>query len=104
MPFESDQIVTSTPEVGNRGLTTLVLNGKCVARLFGKSTSWFYLHRPELEEAGFPVRDPLLGGWSSIAVLNWFDLRNRERPIRHSPAPTWGRGLRGKEYSRAHLD
>jgi len=53
MSFETDQIVTSASEVGYGGPTTLVLNGKGVAGLFGRSTSWFYLRRPELEEAEF---------------------------------------------------
>jgi len=86
------------------GLNTLVLSPNGIASLFGKSKSWFYLHRQELEEAGFPTRDPLLRGWSASAVFNWFDLRNRERPMKRSPLPTWSRGLRGQGYSGAHLD
>lgn len=101
MSPERNQIVRSALEAGNVGLTPLVLSAKDVAQRFGKSTSWFYLRRQELEEAGFPTRDPLLRGWSSIAVLNWFNLRNREHPSKHSAVPTWSQGLRGKEYSRA---
>jgi hypothetical protein len=86
------------------GADSLVLSPNGIASLFRKSKSWFYLHRQELEEAGFPTRDPLLGGWSATAVFEWFDLRNRERSRKRSPSATLSRGLRGQEYSGAHLD
>ena len=37
----------------------------------GRSLSWFWEHRSELEANGFPKRDPLIGGWSRLAVGRW---------------------------------
>lgn len=53
-----------------------VLDAAGVAdRLGNHSASWFYQKREELEAAGFPRKDPLLGGWVATAVQGWLDAR-----------------------------
>ena len=37
----------------------------------GRGLSWWYEHRAELEAAGFPKRDDLIGGWSRLAIGRW---------------------------------
>jgi predicted DNA-binding transcriptional regulator AlpA len=61
-----------------------------VARLFRRSKSWFYEHRSELEAAGFPRRDGLVGHWPRDAVSKWFDARNGHQE--QTEASTWGGG------------
>lgn len=52
-----------------------VLDATSVAALFGRSASWFRMKREDLEAAGFPKKDPLLGGWLAAAVQAWLDQR-----------------------------
>ena len=52
-----------------------LIGGHAVARLIGRSPSWFYEHRVELEKAGFPRRDDLLGGWHQEAITAWLARR-----------------------------
>jgi predicted DNA-binding transcriptional regulator AlpA len=48
-----------------------VLTARRVAVLIGRSVSWFYAHRKDLERAGFPKKDRLVGGWYRTAVEDW---------------------------------
>lgn len=53
-----------------------VLDAAGVAeRLGNHCASWFYQKREELEAAGFPRKDALLGGWVASAVQAWLDAR-----------------------------
>lgn len=49
----------------------LILRAAGVGRLLGRSATWFYQHRAELERAGLPAKDRLLGGWHRHAVEAW---------------------------------
>lgn len=55
----------------------LVLRAGDVGRILGRSTTWFYQHREQLEEAGFPAKDALLCGWHRGAVEAWLAKRAR---------------------------
>ena len=46
-----------------------------VACRFNVSEATFKKKRPDLERAGFPRYDDLLGGWDSAAIEAWFNLR-----------------------------
>lgn len=52
-----------------------VIDASEIADLFGKTKSWFYRKRRQLEEAGFPLKDTLLGGWLYSLVDAWFTAR-----------------------------
>jgi predicted DNA-binding transcriptional regulator AlpA len=49
----------------------LVIRAREVAALLGRSSGGFYAHQRELEAAGFPAKDALLGGWHRAAVEGW---------------------------------
>jgi len=49
-----------------------VLRVNEVADRFNHSRAWFYMHKPRLEQLGFPKRDKESGGWLAISVDNWF--------------------------------
>ncbi|MEO1065429.1 MAG: helix-turn-helix domain-containing protein [Actinomycetota bacterium] len=51
-----------------RGLTAAE-----VAKLLGRSRSWFYAHRDRLEAAGFPKPNRITGRWDRRAVDRWCD-------------------------------
>jgi predicted DNA-binding transcriptional regulator AlpA len=72
--------------------TMRLISGPGVARLIGRSPSWFYQHRVELEKAGFPRRDDLLGGWHQEAISAW--LARRARTDAPSPSGTGDDPLR----------
>lgn len=42
-----------------------------VARRLGRSRSWFYEHRKELERQGFPAPLPIVDRWDPAAVDAW---------------------------------
>lgn len=44
-----------------------------VAAILGRSKSWFYEHRPRLEAAGFPPKNPLTGTWDAHAIHAWWN-------------------------------
>jgi hypothetical protein len=50
-----------------------VVSDAALAAYIGKSMSWLTEHRPELEERGFPVRLPIVGGNDLNAVDAWLD-------------------------------
>jgi hypothetical protein len=56
---------------------SFTIGAKDVAKLIrhDRSAGWFYAHRASLERAGFPKKDPLLGGWSRPAVELWLAKR-----------------------------
>ena len=47
-----------------------------VACRFGRGDSWLRDNRPNLEAAGFPQADDLLGGTDGDAVNHWLDMRS----------------------------
>ena len=47
-----------------------------MAARLNKGVAWFYAHRNELEAAGFPRFDDLLGGRDANAIEAWFDRRS----------------------------
>ena len=47
-----------------------------VAARLNKGVVWFNTHRSELEAAGFPRFDDLLGGRDANAIEAWFDRRS----------------------------
>lgn len=47
------------------------LSVKEVADLLGRSVSWFYLHRDELTEVGFPEPMPIVKKWDEASVRAW---------------------------------
>ena len=47
-----------------------------VAARLNRGLEWFRQHRVELERAGFPMKDKLLGGWDSKAIERWMDARS----------------------------
>lgn len=47
-----------------------------VAALLGRGEEWFRQRRLRLEAAGFPIFDPLLGGWDLNAIEVWLDCRS----------------------------
>ncbi len=49
---------------------------KQIAAWFGRGEQWFRDHRPELEAAGFPAHDDLLGGTDADACKMWADSRS----------------------------
>ena len=51
-------------------------NEQQVAAWWGRSVNWFRSNRPILESEGFPLRDPLFGGWDSRAINDWMDRRS----------------------------
>ncbi len=46
-------------------------------KLFDRGPTWWWEHREELEKAGFPQRDPVVGGWPRAAAENWIAERAR---------------------------
>lgn len=50
-----------------------MLNAAEVAERLGRSRSWFYQNRGELERAGFPCRHPILRLWDAKAIDAWLD-------------------------------
>ncbi len=54
-----------------------VLTADQVAEQFGRTRQWFYRKREKLEQAGFPLKDLLLGGWLASLVDAWFVARGR---------------------------
>jgi predicted DNA-binding transcriptional regulator AlpA len=44
-----------------------------VAKRLGRSRSWFYEHRAELERCGFPLPLPVVRRWNPPAVDAWVD-------------------------------
>lgn len=46
-----------------------------VARRLGITDAVFAHHRPELERAGFPIPDPILGNYCLEVVDQWLDRR-----------------------------
>ncbi len=57
-----------------RGITT-----EETAHYCGMSVSGFEAKRPELEAAGFPKPDLVLGRYDRVAVDDWFDNRSGRR-------------------------
>lgn len=55
-----------------------------VAGYLGRGEQWFADHRAELEAAGFPCLDPLIGLYDLRAVDRWLDRRVGMAPA--SPA------------------
>lgn len=51
-----------------------------VACRLGFSVEQFRLKRPDLEAKGFPQHDDVLGGWDSVAIETWLDVRAGLRP------------------------
>lgn len=47
-----------------------------VANYLGHGEQWFADRRADLERAGFPRRDDLLGGWDREAIDAWLDERS----------------------------
>lgn len=47
-----------------------------VAARLNKGVAWFYAHRSDLEAAGFPRFDDLLGGRDANAIEAWMDSRS----------------------------
>lgn len=41
--------------------------------LLNRSPAWFYIHRPDLEQAGFPKPIPVHGGYLPSKVRAWLD-------------------------------
>jgi predicted DNA-binding transcriptional regulator AlpA len=44
-----------------------------VAARLGRSRSWFYQRRADLERQGFPCPHPIVGRWDAHAVERWLD-------------------------------
>jgi len=70
-----------------------------VAEWFGKSESWFDSKRQELEAAGFPRRDDIVGAWDVQAMDAWADRRSaivNDKPAAAGggPAPRLGQPRR----------
>ena len=66
---EITERTTETPAPAlRRGLTA----GE-VARLLGRSRSWFYAHQERLKASGFPTPNPVTGRWDRKAVDSWCD-------------------------------
>lgn len=47
-----------------------------VAAYLGHGDQWFADRRAQLERAGFPRKDDLLGGWDREAIDAWLDERS----------------------------
>ncbi|MBP2290767.1 hypothetical protein [Azospirillum rugosum] len=47
-----------------------------VATYLNRSEQWFAMKRPQMEEAGFPRPDPLLGLYDQRAIDLWLDRRS----------------------------
>ena len=47
------------------------------ARKLGRSRSWFYEHRDELEKKGFPPPIPVCNRWDPTAIDAWKDRQTR---------------------------
>jgi predicted DNA-binding transcriptional regulator AlpA len=60
------------PLIGRRN----ILRSQDVAALLDHSAGWFYANKPDLEAAGFPKKDDLLGGWNRLAVEQWLAKRS----------------------------
>lgn len=50
---------------------TRPLSATDVAKMLGRSRTWFNQNKKRLRQAGFPKRDQLLGGWDEAAVIRW---------------------------------
>lgn len=50
-------------------------NEKQAASRLGRSASWFNTNFPHLRQQGFPVKDPLVGGFPKEAVERFIDNR-----------------------------
>lgn len=48
-----------------------------VAAYLGHGGAWFRVHRDELEAAGFPKFDELIGGWDKDAIDVWLNNRSK---------------------------
>lgn len=60
----------------------------------GRSESWFAEHRVKMEAAGFPMPDPIIGGWDRRAVDHWLDERSGMASTSNGAmpaAPSWDR-------------
>lgn len=54
-----------------------LLNATQVARRLGRSRSWFYEHRAELERASFPQPVPIVDRWNPKAIDDWVATQGR---------------------------
>lgn len=52
------------------------LQAEEVGPYLGRAPSWFYLRRPQLERAGFPKPDELIGTYDKRAIDLWWDARS----------------------------
>jgi predicted DNA-binding transcriptional regulator AlpA len=52
-----------------------IIRPREIAAMLGRKQAWFYANREELEKAGFPKKDKLLGGWSRLAIEQWLARR-----------------------------
>lgn len=71
------------------------------ARRLGLTKAEFDAKRDELEAAGFPAADPLLGNYSLQAVDNWIDARSGLTPkggLVSDPSVIFGR-IRAKAWA-----
>ena len=56
--------------------TPRMLDAFQVSARLGKGAGWLKEHRAELEAAGFPTYDKLLGGTDGNAIEAWIDRRS----------------------------
>lgn len=53
------------------------IDARAVAKRLGRSLSWFYAQRAELERAGFPPPLPVTRRWNATAIDAWRGCQSR---------------------------
>ena len=75
--------------------TPRMLDAFQVSARLGKGAGWLKEHRAELEAAGFPTCDELLGGTDGNAIEDWFDRRSElKKAVNDEQA--WMEAINGK--------